>query len=91
MIYNVYAIRDQKSQRFMQPMCDINDQTAQRGFSQAVNTPTGVIGFAPKDFDLYKVAMFDDEKGRYEPLEVIELVCNGAALVYQKESENDAV
>lgn len=85
MIYNVYSIRDQRSGRFMQPMNDINDQTAKRGFSQAVNSPSGIIGFAPKDFDLYRIAEFDDEKGQYNPLEVIDLICNGASLVFDKE------
>lgn len=85
MIYNVYAIRDQQSGRFMQPMNDLNDQTAKRGFSQAVNTPGGIIGFAPKDFDLYQVATFDDTTGHYEPLLAIQMVCNGAQLVLEKE------
>lgn len=85
MIYNVYAIRDQKSGRFMQPMNDLNDQTAKRGFSQAVNNPNGIIGFAPKDFDLYRIAEFNDEVGQFIPMEVIELICNGAQLVFEKE------
>lgn len=89
MLYNVYAIRDTKSQRFLQPMCDVNDATAKRGFSQAVNSENGIIGFAPKDFDLYKIAEFDDEKGKYIPLEVIELVVNGAALLFERNVENE--
>lgn len=83
MVYNVYAIRDVKSQRFMQPNLDMNDQTAMRGFSMAVNQPSGVIGFAPKDFDLYKIGEYDDQTGRMEPLEVVELVVNGSALLME--------
>lgn len=90
MIYSVYSIRDQKSGRFMQPVNDINEATAKRGFSQAVNNPGSIIGFAPKDFDLYKVATFDDEKGLYEPVNPIELVCNGAILIMEK-GDNNAV
>ena len=90
MIYNVYAIRDQQSGRFMQPVNDINDQTAKRGFSQAVNAPDGIIGFAPKDFDLYKIAEFNDESGQYDPLPVIQLVANGMSLLNER-SESNAV
>lgn len=85
MIYSVYAIRDQKSGRFMQPINDINEATAKRGFSQAVNNPDGIIGFAPKDFDLYKLAEFNDETGVYDALPAIQLVCNGAQLIIEKE------
>lgn len=90
MLYNVFAIRDAKSARFIQPVNDVNEATAKRGFSQAVNNPNGIIGFAPKDFDLYKVAQFDDEKGLYIPIVPIELVCNGATLVLER-GEIDAV
>lgn len=91
MIYNVYAIRDQKSGRFMMPTCDINDETAKRGFAQAVNSDMGIVGFAPADFDLYQIAEFDDQNGRYKPNDVIELVCNGAQLVFKKEVTENAV
>ena len=88
MIWNVYSIRDQKSGRFMQSVNDVNDETAKRGFAQAVNTPSGIIGFAPKDFDLYKIGEFDDEKGKYTALECIELVVNGAQLLNVRSEDN---
>lgn len=80
MKYPMFAIRDVKT-TFFPPQVNQNEEDAIRGFAMMVNNPSGVIGFAPKDFDLFKVAVFDTEKGVVEPVTPIEYVVAGSALV----------
>lgn len=81
MIYNVYCIRDLKV-GYMQPSLDINDSAATRNFKLGLATvsPESVMGFAPEDFDLYRIGTFDTEKGVISPLTVPEPIANGASL-----------
>lgn len=83
MKYPVYAIRDVKT-TFFPPQVAQNEEEAKRNFAMMVNNPSGVIGFAPKDFDLYKVADFDSMKGEVTPVTPIEFVVSGSALVYEE-------
>lgn len=83
MKYPVYAIRDVKT-TFFPPQVAQNEDEAKRNFAMMVNNPSGVIGFAPKDFDLYKVADFDSMKGEVIPVTPIEFVVSGSALVYEE-------
>lgn len=76
MKYPVYSIRD-KATAFMAPMVDVNEQSAIRNFAQAVNSGNGSLAFQPGDFDLYKVAEFDDQKGTLFPIEPIQFIVNG--------------
>lgn len=62
MKYPLFSIRDIK-RGFDFPNPDQSEQSAIRGFSYAVNKEDSLMGFAPKDYDLYKVGEFDIEKG----------------------------
>ena len=57
MTYNLYSIRDVKTS-FMAPHVDMNDEAAKRNFAMMVSNNPGVIGFQPKDFDLYYIECF---------------------------------
>lgn len=57
----IYSVRD-VNVGFNQPFCEKNDDVAIRGFSYAVNN-SDIMGFQPKDFDLYCVGSFDTESG----------------------------
>lgn len=83
MKYPVFAVRDVKT-CFYPPQVNQNEEDAIRGFAMMINNPSGVIGFAPKDFDLYKIGTFDTEKGVIDPLTPIEYVVAGSALVNEK-------
>ena len=48
----VYAIRD-VAVGFGSPFVDVNDASARRNFSFAVNNNGDTMSFAPKDYDLY--------------------------------------
>lgn len=78
----VYSYRDAKA-GFGTPICDQNDVTAIRGFSYAINNREGIMGFSPNDFDLYKIAEFDTEKGIMKGMTPV-LVVSGASVFNAK-------
>lgn len=79
MKYPIYSYRDAKAW-FGQPMIDNNDESAIRGFAYAINNATGIMSFSPSDFDLYKIGIFDSEKGTVEPVQPIQLVVSGSSV-----------
>lgn len=79
MKYSVYAVRDKKI-GFLQPMLDANDQSAMRNFAYGINNSDQISNFAPKDFDLYKIGEFDSDTGKINPIEVLELICEGESV-----------
>lgn len=80
MINSLYAIRDIHS-GFMQPMVDVNDETAKRNFAYMINNNPGVIAFRPADFELYLIGSIDSESGLLAPLVPCEFIVNGASVV----------
>ena len=76
MIYPVVAVRDAKT-TFWPCQVETNENSAIRNFAMMINSGSGVTAFAPGDFDLFKVATFDSEKGIVEPVFPIELICSG--------------
>lgn len=77
MIINIYSMRDLKGS-FIAPHVDMNDQMAIRNFSFAVNNNHDIMGFAPQDFQLYRVGQFDSITGEIHPVIPVELVTDGA-------------
>ncbi len=67
MNYGIYSIRDAASGVFTSPTIDITDESAIRGFSQAVNNTASVMNFSPSDFALYLIGTFDVESGTIVP------------------------
>lgn len=63
MKYPIYSYRDNKSDSaFGVPLVEENELTAVRRFSYEINN-SGMMHFAPSDFDLYKIGEFDSKKG----------------------------
>ena len=89
MKYSIYSIRD-KHMGFTQPLLYMNDQLSIRGFANSVNNaPVGSdLGFAPGDFDLYKLGTFDTDSGLFD-CGIPEFMISGTAVVgvgnYEKE------
>lgn len=82
MIYPVYALRDAAAHAFLAPTLNSSDEAARRDLAHAVaSDTTGMIGFKPQDFDLYRIGLYDSESGLLTPLSPVELVVNAAALV----------
>lgn len=67
MIYQVYAIRDNKSE-FLSPSVDINDETAKRNFAMAMSRHDSTLNFAPADFDLYRIGTYDAKMAKLTPV-----------------------
>ena len=49
MKYGIYSIRDASAHVFTAPTIDLTDESAIRGFSQAVNNKDSVMNFCPAD------------------------------------------
>lgn len=78
MKYPVYSIRDQKV-GFMAPRVEQSDQTMIRSFAYEINAREGIMNFSPKDFDLYKIGVFETEDGTFAG-HMPELVVNGSSV-----------
>ena len=82
MIYPVYALRDAAAHAFLAPTLNSSDESARRDLARAVaSDTTGMIGFKPSDFDLYRIGNYDAETGLLTPLSPVVLVVNAAAVV----------
>lgn len=90
MKYGMYAIRDTKTE-FMTPTTDVNDESAIRNFTFAINNSGDIMGFAPGDFDLYKIGYFDAQKGVFDIADysVPEFIVSGASVFGLKGSDLD--
>lgn len=86
MNYNLYAMRDNLV-GFLSPMVDDNDESAKRNFALMIQNSNGVLGFRPKDFDLFKIGSFDTKTGIVMPLSPIEYIVSGNAMIGVKENE----
>ena len=84
MKYPVYCVRDIKVGFQPTLMVEMNDATAVRGFSYTVNNPNGIIGFSPKDFDLFKIGVFNTDDGKFNPI-LPEMICSGISVFGDKE------
>lgn len=62
----IYAVYDKKAKAYMPPWECQNNAVAIRKFGGAVNDEKSFIHRYPDDFDLYHIAFFDDNSGRYE-------------------------
>lgn len=80
MRYPMYSIRDLKGE-FYSPRIEQNEASAKRNFAQMVNTENSIINFAPADFELYMIGVFDATKGVIEPIDIPEFVVRASELV----------
>lgn len=67
MKYGIYSIRDAAASVFTAPTIDLTDESATRGFYQAVSNSDTVMKFTPSDFALYRIGTYDVESGTIEP------------------------
>lgn len=75
--YPVYSYRDLKV-GFGQPQIEANEPAAVRGFSMAINNSQGLMGFAPSDYELFRIGEFDSDVGTITPVQPIVQVCTGS-------------
>lgn len=81
MKYGIYSIRDAAANVFTAPTIDLTDESAIRGFSQAVNNAGSMMNFCPSDFALYRIGSLDVEAGTIEPVSPPTMLVSGDRLV----------
>lgn len=83
--FRIYALRDRVADRFRTINLDINDFTAKRNFSYAVNNSPEML-FQAKDLELCCVGEFDDHDGNVIPVVPISVICRGDEVIVEKDS-----
>lgn len=66
-MYNVYALRDSKSDSFNIPFHLQTDGLAVRALQDLVNDERSIVHAHPEDFALYCLATWDSVSGEYMP------------------------
>lgn len=72
MILKVYSIRDAKAEIFNPPFYKHTHGEAERDFKKITNDPKSFVNQFPEDFDLYYLGLFDDNTGKFQPLDTPE-------------------
>jgi len=62
MIHQIYGLKDNLANVFMQPQLFQNENVALRNFSEIING-TGIFKNNPADFELWRLGEFDDQSG----------------------------
>ena len=81
MKYGIYSIRDAAAHVFTAPTIDLTDDSAIRGFSQAINNKGSLMNFCPSDFALYRIGVLNVEAGTIEPVSPPEMLVSGDRLL----------
>lgn len=82
MIYNVFAVRDNKV-GFLTPTIDVNKDSAIRNFRHAFMRDDTLFHTHAKDFDLFLIGSFDSDSGIITPVSP-EFVFSGADFLLNK-------
>lgn len=80
-ILKVVAIRDRAIDAFGQPAFVPTLGAAVRGFGDEVNNRESALNAHPEDYDLYHLADFDNESGKFQQLEQPRQIAIGKDLV----------
>lgn len=81
MTLKVFAVRDVKSQAFLQPFYSPSVGSALRAFGDAVNDKSCPFNKHPEDYVLYEIGSYDDGSAGLFPLEVIKMLSAGSDLI----------
>lgn len=76
----VMSVKDTAVQAFNPPFCSQADAAAIRDMKQLVNKEETRLAQSPDDYELYCIAMWDDQTGIMEPVPA-RLVCRLKDLV----------
>lgn len=69
MIYKLFSVRDSKSEIFHSPWFFKTHGEAEREFRTVVNTEKSKLAQFPEDYDLYYVGEYDDNTGKFNPVD----------------------
>lgn len=83
MKYPIYVIKDNKVGFSPQFIVQENDLAAKRGFGYIINNPQNIQNYAPSDYDLYKVGIFDVDSGEINSI-IPEFITSGVNVYNEK-------
>lgn len=78
MILQCFSVYDRAAMTFGHPFYMVNAPAAMRSFIDAFDNPQSMLAKHPDDFELRRIASFDDETGRFDSLAVSETVMTGS-------------
>lgn len=84
MILQVIAVFDRAVAAFMQPMFIPHKGAAVRSFTDWVNDSNSEFSKHPEDYELYLLAEYDDQKGRFNMPEVPDRLCRAQDVLVTK-------
>lgn len=80
MIHTLVAIKDAKIGCFARPVPVVNEATAVRAFTDAVNDRSTEYFKHPEDYTIWALATFDDQTGLFKNYDVPLQLANAVAL-----------
>lgn len=84
----MYTIYDNIAKAFQNPFYQLNDGSAVRMFTQAINDEDSILSKQPNDFALYYTGEFDEQSGNLLSLEMPEKIIQGSQVAIETKSQN---
>lgn len=77
MVLKMFSIRDTKGEIYNNPFFQKTAGEAQRSFKSLVNDDKSSIKRYPEDYHLYYLGEYDDQTGKFAPLDAPVHQCSG--------------
>jgi len=76
MLLNVYSIFDIKAKVYGNPFYMSHNGEAQRAFGDLVKDQQSTVSKHPEDYQLFKLATFDNVSGKFTPINPVEFMAH---------------
>lgn len=76
MIHQMFSVRDNVADAYLQPFFSINTGSAIRAVAEAVNDGGHTFAKHPEDYGLWGLGTFDDSTGKIDPNETPQHIIN---------------
>lgn len=91
MVLKAFSIRDEKAGIFHPPFYKHSHGEAERDFTQLVMDEKSMAAKFPEDFDLWYLGEFNDQSGRFEPLETPQHVIKAVQITHRLSTQGGAI
>lgn len=68
MTYQIFSIRDSKTNIYYPPQFRTNEGEAQRDFHALINDPQSIPGKYPADYSMWHLGTYDSDSGAINPI-----------------------
>lgn len=82
----MFSIRDAKGEVFNTPFFQKTFGEAERSFTQLINDGKSLPGQYPDDFDLYYLGDYDDQTGKFAPLDTPQHLVKAVQVLQKKQA-----